>query len=200
MFTGIITDVGRIAEIEPKDAGLRLTVGSHWDAPGFALGESIAIDGACMTVVAFDGPRFSVELSSESLDRTTLGLRRVDDRVNLERALCLGDRMGGHWVTGHVDARGTLVARETIGDCERLTVGIPREGLPYFIEKGSVAIDGVSLTVNGVRDASSSIEVLIVPHSLSHTSLSDRTIGDALNLEYDFLGKYVQRMLELREA
>jgi len=200
MFTGIITSVGRIATTEPCAAGQRITVDAAWRDPEFVLGESIAIDGACMTVVSFEDTRFSVEVSSESLACTTLGNRNPGDRVNLERALQVGDRLGGHFVSGHVDGLGHLASRQASGDCVAMAFQVPRKLLPYIIHKGSITIDGISLTVNDIDDTKSSLTVMIVPHTLAETSLGDRSPNEAVNLEVDMLGKYVERLLAHRQA
>jgi len=193
MFTGIITSVGTLQSISDVPAGKRLTVRSTWSEPRYVLGESIAIDGACMTVVAASGPDFDVEVSPESLARTTLGARVPGDPVNLERALCVGDRMGGHYVTGHVDTTGSLVSILPAGDC--LTMTFSAAGaMRYLVEKGSIAIDGISLTVNGVQDAAETFDVMIIPHTQQETSLRIKAPGDAVNLEFDLLGKYVERI------
>ena len=193
MFTGIVTSVGSIQSIDDVPAGKRLAVRATWDAPDYALGESIAIDGACMTVVASDGADFSVEVSPESLARTTLGARRPGDPVNLERALAVGDRMGGHYVTGHIDVTGELVAIEPAGDCLKMTFSAAG-GLRYLVEKGSIAVDGISLTVNGVQDDAGTFDVMVIPHTQQETSLRIKGPGDAVNLEFDLLGKYVERL------
>ncbi len=193
MFTGIVTSVGTIESIEDVPAGKRIAVRATWDAPAYVLGESIAIDGACMTVVHADGPTFAVEVSPESLDRTTLGARRPGDPANLERALAVGDRMGGHYVTGHIDTTGTLVSVEPAGDCLKMTFAAPG-GMRYLVEKGSIAIDGISLTVNGVHDGSGTFDVMVIPHTQQETSLRIKGPGDPVNLEFDLLGKYVERL------
>jgi len=198
MFTGIITSVGRIAATEPCQAGRRITVDATWPEPDLVLGESIAIDGACMTVIDFEDNRFSVEVSQESLARTTLGNRNPGDRVNLERALQVGDRLGGHFVSGHVDDQGFLASRVSSGDCVEMAFELPRNLLPYIVHKGSITIDGISLTVNEVDDEGATLSVMIVPHTLAETSLGDRAPGDPVNLEVDVLGKYVERLLATR--
>ena len=197
MFTGIITSVGAVASIDDVPAGKRIAVDATWEQPAYVLGESIAIDGACMTVVAFEGARFAVEVSPESLDRTTLGSRSPGDPVNLERALAVGDRLGGHYVTGHVDTTGTLAAIEPAGDCLRMVFRVDGD-LRYLVEKGSVAIDGISLTVNGVHDEDATFDVMVIPHTQQETSLRVKGPGDRVNLEWDLLGKYVERIATFR--
>ena len=199
MFTGIVTSVGSIESIEDVPAGKRIAVRSTWEDPRYALGESIAIDGACMTVVHADGQAFSVEVSPESLARTTLGARAPGDPVNLERALAVGDRMGGHYVTGHIDTTGALVSIEPAGDCLKVTFSAPG-GMRYLVEKGSIAIDGISLTVNGVQDATETFDVMVIPHTQQETSLRIKGPGDPVNLEFDLLGKYVERIAAFKSS
>ena len=199
MFTGIITTTGQVTALTDRPEGKRIQVEAGWDSPNYVLGESIAINGACMTVVSFDAARFDVEVSSESLRVTSLGALQVGSRVNLERALALGDRLGGHMVSGHVDAVGRVVSFEPSGDCLRYTFELPTDQLPYVIPKGSLCIDGISLTVNAIDDASRSVEVMIVPHTQQETNLIDKKPGDPVNIEVDLLGKYVERLLAARK-
>ncbi len=162
------------------------------------LGDSIAVDGACLTVTSIQPQGFSVDVSSETLQRTTLGKRRAGDRVNLERALRLCDRLGGHLVSGHIDGLAVLSAREKSGEFIRLVFSAPEQLLKYIIEKGSVAIDGISLTVNTVtgRDFS----VMIIPHTLEKTTLAGKGPGDQVNIENDLIGKYVEKLMGKRDA
>ena len=199
MFTGIVTSVGTIESIATVPAGKRISVRSTWSAPNYVLGESIAIDGACMTVVAAEGQIFSAEVSPESLKRTTLGDRRPGEPVNLERALAVGDRMGGHYVTGHIDTTGSLIRVEPAGDCLKMSFSAVG-GMRYLVEKGSVAIDGISLTINGVDDATQSFDVMVIPHTQQETSLRIKGPGDPVNLEFDLLGKYVERIAMCRKS
>ncbi len=195
MFTGIVTSVGTIEDVAVVPAGKRFRVRGTWLEPEYVIGESIAIDGACMTVVATDGDSFSFESSPESLDKTTLSVRGLGDAVNLERALAVGDRMGGHYVTGHIDGVGSIERIEPDGDCLKMTFRVPGAGLKYMVPKGSVAIDGISLTVNGVQDADGTFDVMVIPHTQQETSLRGKGPGDPINLEFDLLGKYVERLL-----
>ncbi len=195
MFTGIITSVGRVAAVQEVPEGRRVAIEVDWEDPGFELGESIAVDGCCLTVVAFEGAVFEAEASRETLDCTTLGARRTGDRVNLEKAMRLGDRLGGHMVSGHVDGTGALVSFEPVGDCLRYVFAVPPALLRYVIAKGSLCIDGISLTVNALDDAAGTVEVMIVPHTQQNTSLGSRRPGDGVTLEVDLLGKYVERLL-----
>ncbi|MBJ93825.1 MAG: riboflavin synthase [Rickettsiales bacterium] len=198
MFTGIITSVGTILAQTPCPAGLHVRVRSTWTNPDFDLGESIAIDGACMTVVDFDNATFGVEVSPESLDKTTLGDRNEGDRVNLERAMKMEDRFGGHFVSGHIDNTGRLLAIDEAGSCLKMSFELPTELRRYVISKGSITIDGISLTVNGLDPENGLFDVMIVPHTQTETSLAQRQPGDRVNLEVDLLGKYVERLLAAR--
>jgi riboflavin synthase len=157
------------------------------------LGESIAVDGACLTVVSFQGGQFTVDVSAETFSRTTLGGKRPGARLNLERALRLGDRLGGHLVSGHVDAKGRLADRKDEGRSIRLHFDLPRGFSRYTIEKGSVAVNGISLTINGCREGR--FDVNIVPHTARETTLDDLQIGQEVNVETDLIGKYVEKML-----
>ncbi|MEE2830082.1 MAG: riboflavin synthase [Myxococcota bacterium] len=196
MFTGIVTATGRIETVETVPEGLRLRVTASWAEPDFVLGESIALDGACMTVVAFEGSQFEVEVSSESLARTTLGDFQPGRRVNLERALAIGDRLGGHFVSGHVDGMGVIESITPAGDCLSYCLSVPTELLRYLVSKGSLCVDGISLTVNSLDDGKAQVALMIVPHTQQETSLRDKGPGDAVNLEVDLLGKYVERLLD----
>jgi riboflavin synthase len=158
------------------------------------LGESIAVDGACLTVVSFQGDVFTVDVSTETLSRTTLGRKSPGSHLNLEQALRLGDRLGGHLVTGHVDGLGTLRDRRQEGRSWRLVFEAPPDLHRYIIEKGSIAINGISLTVNGCSEGS--FEVNVVPHTFAETTIGEVKIGEAVNLETDLLGKYVEKMLK----
>lgn len=198
MFTGIIAAVGRIERVEPlgEGAGVRLTVdASGLDLTDVAAGDSIAIQGACMTAIGIDGARFSVEVSKESLSKTA-GLDRPGE-VNLEKAMRLDDRIGGHLVSGHVDGLGEVVAFEPVGESWRLVLRA-RAGLAkYFAYKGSVTVNGVSLTVNRVTDVSggAEFEINLIPHTIAVTTLRSLKAGDRVNLEVDLIARYVERML-----
>jgi riboflavin synthase len=191
VFTGIIQAVGALRAVERRGASAWLNVGCPFAK--LALGESVAVDGVCLTVVRVVDGGFTADASAETLARTTLGERAVGARVNLERALAVGDRMGGHIVAGHVDAVGELSRREAVESAERVVFRAPREVLRYVAEKGSVAIDGVSLTVNAV--AGETFEVMLVPFTQGATTLSERRAGDRVNLEVDVIARYVARAL-----
>ena len=199
MFTGIITDIGEVAAVEPRAAGLvRLTIACSYDPQSIAVGASIACAGVCLTATArgSDGGRawLAVDAAAETLRVTTAGRWRAGTRLNLERALMVGDELGGHMVAGHVDGLAVVTAREDLTDMTRITFRIPA-GLDRFIApKGSVALDGVSLTVNAVMRVLFS--VLIIPHTLAVTTLRALMVGDEVNLEADLMARYAGRLLE----
>jgi riboflavin synthase len=198
MFTGIIEATGRVRRVEPRGGGSRVTLEADRPLAELALGESIAVDGACLTVTGFRGRRFTVELSPETLRKTTLGRLAVGDRVNLERALRLGDRLGGHIVLGHVDGVGTLDAITPDRDWSLYRFRAPTALLPYLVEKGSMAVDGVSLTIFACRGAR--FTVALIPHTLAVTTLGTRRPGERVNVEADVLLKQVAAMLRSRGA
>lgn len=193
MFTGIIEDLGAVAAIKRSPAGAVLTIRTALPLGRVTLGESIAINGACMTVTGKGRGTFAMDVSAESLRRTTLGELRPGARVNLERCLTLGKLIGGHLVSGHVDGVGRLVAIKPEGESRLYTFEAPAAQARYLVEKGSVAIDGISLTVFGIRGRRFS--VALIPHTLELTTLGFKRPGDAVNLESDMLVKYVERML-----
>lgn len=196
MFTGIIEVIGTVQQVSRQAEGARVHIAAGPLAEGLRLGESIAVEGACLTVTTVRGNGFAADLSVETLKRTTLGRLRVGARVNLERPLRLGDRLGGHLVTGHVDGVGQLAERVPQGDGEFIRIRFPRELGPLLVMKGSIAVDGISLTVAALtRDV---FAVAIIPHTLEHTTLRDKRVGDPVNLEGDLLGKHVARLLALR--
>lgn len=194
MFTGLVEGVGQISGVSRRGEGLVLTVTPPFPAAELTLGESISVAGACLTVVSRQDKTFQVEVSPETLARTTLGLKKAGDRVNLERALKVGDRLGGHLVTGHVDGLGVLKERRQGPEHLQLFFGLPAALAPLAVEKGSVAVDGVSLTINEVRGAGFGVN--IIPHTARHTTLGTLKVGDRVNLEMDIVGKYVMRLLK----
>jgi riboflavin synthase len=193
MFTGIVEGVGHITEMRRMAESLRLAIAPPFAVGELVLGESIAVSGACLTVVAVRGRAFQVDVSPETLARSTLSFKQVGDRVNLERALRLGDRLGGHLVTGHVDGLGVLTERREGPEHLQLSFELPESLAPLVIEKGSIALEGVSLTVNAVQ--SCVFQVNIIPYTAKDTTLADLKIGDRVNLETDIIGKYVARLL-----
>ncbi len=196
MFTGIITDIG---ELLARDGG-RFAIRCAYPAGSIALGASIACDGACLTATEVapvgGGRRFTVDVSNETLSRTTLGEWRPGQRLNLERALKAGDELGGHMVSGHVDGVARIAAVRPDGQSRRMTLEVPRDLARFIAPKGSVALDGISLTVNEVED--NRIGVNIIPHTLTHTTLGGKKPGDRVNLEVDVFARYVVRAMELR--
>jgi riboflavin synthase len=197
MFTGLIQAVGRIHALEPRGGDLRLTIAAGGlPMDDVVLGESIAVSGCCLTVVAFDDGHFAADVSTESLSRTTLGVRVAGDAVNLERALQVGDRLGGHLVSGHVDGVGRVAAIMPDARAQRWRFEAPRELLRYIAEKGSIAVDGVSLTVNAVDEAG--FEVALIPHTVAHTAFGATAVGSPVNLEVDQVARYVERLLGAR--
>ena len=201
MFTGIVTDIGDVVAIDQRAQGLRrLTISCAYDPASIAIGASIACGGVCMTAVE-TGKRgnreiFSVDAAAETLKVTTVGRWRTGTRINLERSLKMGDELGGHLVSGHVDGLAELVNREDLTDMARLTLRVPKLFARFIARKGSVALDGVSLTVNDAAD--DQFSVLIIPHTLSVTTLGALKAGNALNLEVDLMARYAARLMETR--
>lgn len=194
MFTGIVTDVGRISRIDPLEVGRRLTIETSYDTSSITLGASIACNGACLTAVETAPGWFAVDVSGETLDKTTIGAWQVDTRINLERALKAADELGGHLVLGHVDAVGTVVRLEAEGENHRVGIEVPDDLKHYVASKGSITVDGVSLTVNEVEDRVFGVN--IIPHTWDHTSFAGLTKGAKVNLEVDVIARYVARLLE----
>jgi riboflavin synthase len=197
MFTGIITEIGTVREVHAADGGLELSIGCTW--PDLALGESVAVDGACLTVASTGDGAFGVHVVRTSLERTRFGDLRPGDRVNLERALRVGDRLGGHLVQGHVDGVGTVLRVAASEDARVLDIQAPAEVARVSVPLGSVTVDGVSLTVNAMP-APDTVQISLIPFTLEHTTLADRRPGDRVHLEADAIGKYVGALLERRET
>ncbi|MBX3160350.1 MAG: riboflavin synthase [Deltaproteobacteria bacterium] len=197
MFTGLVEDVGTVAQASRRSDALVLAIRpARIPVAELTLGESVCHDGTCLTVTELGRDAFTVLAGAETLARTTLGGLRVGRRVNLERALRVGDRLGGHWVTGHVDGTAELAARRDLGANLVLGFRTPPALLRYIVEKGSIAVAGVSLTVNAVDPET--FWVAIIPHTRDHTSLGDLAIGDRVNLETDILAKHVEKLLGAR--
>ena len=200
MFTGIVTDVGTVRSAERR-GDLRLVVGTSYDLDTVDLGASISCSGVCLTVVDKGEDWFAVDVSGETISKSAADRWREGARLNLERALRLGAELGGHIVTGHVDAVATVVGTCPDGDSTRVGIGVPKELAPTIAPKGSIALDGVSLTVNDVRDAedgSTHFSVNIIPHTAQHTTLGELADGQQLNVEIDVLARYIGRMLAAR--
>ena len=193
MFTGIVEGVGEILGLTPMAEGLRISIKTSFPAAELVLGESVAVAGACLTVVGITPPGVSFEVAPETLARTTFPLKKVGERVNLERSLRLGDRLGGHLVTGHVDARGEVRQLRSGPAYFQLHLELPAALSRFVIEKGSIAVDGVSLTVNSIKGNIFSVN--IIPFTAKKTTLAALKVGDRVNLETDIIGKYVARML-----
>jgi len=194
MFTGIIEGTGKVIRSEHQGQGRRLSVVLPPDLTGVQPGDSISVNGVCLTAAAIKGQRVELDLSPETLQKTTLPEIREGDLVNVERALTWSGRLGGHIVTGHIDGVGVMTAKEKERDFLRITIRVPQTAVRYIVQKGSVAIDGISLTVNGI--ANDTIQLMIIPFTLEKTTLPYRGVGDRANVEADIVGKYIERLME----
>ena len=197
MFTGIIQGRGRLLERRTSGSGMTFGLEADFDLVEPREGESIAVNGVCLTAIQIQGRRFSVNVSPETLSRTNLGRLSTEKQVNLERALMISDRLGGHLVSGHIDGAGPLLDRQPVGDFVLFSFVLPKGLSRYVIEKGSIAVDGVSLTVNACND--NSFSVSLIPHTLAITTLGLLKKGDLVNIEVDLIGKYVERLLLAKE-
>mgnify|MGYP001792079077 CR=1 FL=1 len=201
MFTGIITGVGTLVDKTPFGDGARLSIRGPYAADGIAIGASIACSGVCLTATtvtaADDGAIFTVDVSTETMDKTTIGSWQVGAAINLERSLKLGDELGGHLVSGHVDGTAKITARDDLEDMTWFTFAPPSDLNPFIASKGSVALDGTSLTV---VDATDTFKVAMIPHTLAVTNWHARAAGDHVNIEIDTLARYVARLAELRSV
>jgi len=193
MFTGIIEDKGKVLKVEYRGQEKRLTIGLPPHLTEVQLGDSININGVCLTVAQKGQQSIELDLSKETLQRTALGELNQGDQVNLERALRLSDRLGGHIVTGHIDGIGVIVERKRERDFLQLGIRIPESVSKYVVQKGSIAVDGISLTVNEYQGAE--IQLTLIPYTIEKTTLVDKKVGDRLNVEADILGKYVEKLL-----
>lgn len=193
MFTGLIEDVGRVVKLERRGSSASLTVATALPRDGFRLGDSVAVNGVCLTVVTMKGDSLSFDVSPETLDASSLGRLAPGAEVNLERAMRLSDRLGGHIVTGHIDSMATVAGRREESGNIIFDFQLHGESARFLLPKGSVAIDGISLTVNSVT--SSGFSVNIIPHTAAMTTLRLRRSGDTVNIETDIIGKYVERLL-----
>ncbi len=194
MFTGIIKDTGEVARIEEKSGICRVHIGTHFDVAAMEIGASIACDGCCLTVVDKEGGCFVVEVSNETLAKTTIGRWAAGTKINLEQSLKVGDELGGHLVTGHVDGLATLESVQPDGDSYRLRIKVPAALASYIAPKGSVALNGISLTVNEVEGEVFGVN--IIPHTWDVTTLHALRSGDTLNIEVDMMARYVARILD----
>ncbi len=194
MFTGIITHIGTVTSID-KSGDWRFVIAAEDFTQALALGASVSHNGVCLTVIEQAEDSFTVQVSEETLSRTTLGAWQEGTRINLERALKVGDELGGHFVSGHIDGLATLEALETIGESWKMTFAAPLALAPFIAAKGSVTLDGVSLTVNTVDGERFCVN--IIPHTLGATTLGDRKVGDTVNLEIDLLARYLMRLKEM---
>lgn len=193
MFTGLVEEMGTVRERTPCAAGARLVIGCDAMRDGLAIGDSVSVNGACLTVVEMGDDWFAVDCVEETLRRTSVGDREPGDRVNLERAMRVGDRLGGHIVQGHVDGTGTVSGTTPEGDGVLMSVAAPDEVLRYVVEKGSITVDGVSLTV-ATRDPAG-FTIALIPHTMEMTTLGPQAVGRRVNLEADVVAKYVEALV-----
>lgn len=193
MFTGIITDIGTVLSVDDTRGDKRFVIGTNWDMSNVPMGASIACSGCCLTVVDKTKNSFTVDVSAETISKTTLGNWKEGSKINLESSLKFGDELGGHLVSGHVDGLATLVSITPDGDSHRLKIRAPQSLKQFMASKGSVALDGISLTVNEVEDDIFGIN--IIPHTWTVTTMGQRKAGDPLNMEVDMLARYVARIL-----
>lgn len=193
MFTGLVEEIGSIAAIAPADGGLRVAIRASVVRDGLAIGDSIAINGACLTAVELHPDGFVIDAVAETLRRTTLGDAQPGDRVNLERALAFGARVGGHLVQGHIDGTGTVVGATPEGDGWILRIDADPALMRYVVEKGSISVDGVSLTV-AARDGSG-LTIALIPHTIAATTLGAERVGSRVNLEVDLVAKYIEALV-----
>jgi len=194
MFTGIIETTGRVAELQPVQTGARLVLEVPRLLEGTVVGESVAVNGCCLTVTSVGGNTMAFDLLAETLRCTNLGDLKTGANVNLERAVAVGSRMGGHFVQGHIDISSEVIALEPVGADHRLVIAMPREYSRYVAYKGSIAVNGISLTVAEVGD--DRFTIWIIPHTMEVTNLSEVSAGTRVNLEFDMLAKYVERLLK----
>ncbi len=193
MFTGIIEGLGTLTDIRPAGKGMRLSIKSDFDLTRTKIGDSIAVNGACLTAVTIDGRNFTVDVAPETMSLTTFAKARPGSRVNLERALRLSDRLDGHLVSGHIDGMGIIKSKKQLSNAVIVTISVPAGLLKYMIHKGSVAIDGISLTINQCN--TESIEFSIIPHSAELTTIGFKKQGDEVNIETDVVGNYIERFV-----
>ncbi|ACV63112.1 riboflavin synthase, alpha subunit [Desulfofarcimen acetoxidans DSM 771] len=198
MFTGLVEELGVLQSVRHGAASAQLNIAAGKITRGIKIGDSIAVNGVCLTAIKFGGQGFTADVMAETLSKTNLGNLKPGDRVNLERALSLGDRLGGHLVSGHIDGVGIIANKEIQDIAILITIKAPPEVMRYIIKKGSVAIDGTSLTIVDFTD--DSFLVSLIPHTAKETTLGFKTPGDTVNLEGDIIGKYIERLLQARET
>lgn len=191
MFTGIIEGLGTILRATAQSGGMRFDVSSEFDLSRVRIGDSVAVNGVCLTAVKIEGNTFSVDAAPETLSKSTMGSVKIGDRVNLERALRLGDRLDGHLVTGHIDGMGKIAAKRAEGNAILFSFSVAADVARLIVQKGSVAVDGISLTVNTCHGLGFGLSV--IPHTTAVTTLQMKKVGDAVNIETDIVGKYVER-------
>ena len=194
MFTGIVEGIGTVSEVQRRGDLLSVGIATPPSLTDIAVSDSICVNGVCLTVTVCSEGSFQAEISSETLQRTTMGFLKPSDEVNLERALKISDRLGGHLVTGHVDATGSVAEVTRGAGSLVMTIRVPREITPYLVEKGSVTVEGVSLTISGVQG--DEFTVAIIPYTAENTTLGKKKIADGVNIEVDIIGRYVKRFLE----
>ena len=197
MFTGIVEELGRIKTIEPKSKGIRYTIAAQVVMGDLKTGDSISVNGVCLTIVEKEKDSFCMDLIEETLNKSNLGELKKGDYVNLERAMKPSDRFGGHIVQGHVETVGIILEKEIQGEEANLMVGLDPEWLRYCIPKGSITLDGVSLTISGING--NIVEIALIPHTLENTTLGIKGKSDTLNIETDIIGKYIDRLLTFDE-
>ena len=195
MFTGLIQAVGQVAAIERQESSARLEISSKEIAAEIAQGDSVSVNGVCLTVVSFDESEFTVDVMVQTLNLTSTGSLKVGSAVNLELATRTADRLGGHIVQGHVDGVAEVVAISADSQWTRMDMSIPKELMKYVVAQGSICVEGVSLTVGELNDPADQISVWLIPETLANTNLSQKRVGTALNIEVDVLAKYVERLI-----
>jgi len=198
MFTGLVEEVGVLKQKNQFGSGLRLTILAEKISPDLKIGDSVNINGVCQTIIQTSQTNFTVETVEETLKKTTLGFLRTGERVNLERSLQANARLGGHFVLGHVDTRSEILEIISLSASHEIKIKIPDEFSTYIVRVGSIAVEGISLTLADVSD--NSFTVAIIPHSWKETNLSDKKVGDSVNLEFDILGKYVAKFLGIERG
>ena len=195
MFTGLIQAVGRVTEIEHQESSARLAISSAEIAAQITQGDSVSVNGVCLTVASFDQSQFSVDVMVQTLKLTTTGSLAIGSEVNLELATRTADRLGGHIVQGHVDGVATISAIAADSQWTRMDLAIPKDLMKYIVAQGSICLEGVSLTIGELNDAANQVSVWLIPETLAKTNLSKKSLGDQLNVEVDVLAKYVERLI-----